>query len=276
MRRIWPFLLLLSACSENETPVKDKPPYEAPELEPLACVPNLDGQIDASELSAAFGVSVSYLASPAGEERGVDLEGKPGPDGTFVVAWDADYASDRVARISAQQLSELWFASAFPEGEFVAPFDLGGTTLSVYQRTDSAFLLWGVASAEENPPEGKTLLVYSTPITLYQFPITPGATWVSTGEVKNGTVRGLAYAGKDTYETKVDGLGELRLPDLTFQQALRVRTRVILQPAIGATVIKRQTSFLFECFGEVARATSRQDEEEEKFTTAAEVRRLGL
>jgi hypothetical protein len=94
--------------------------------------------------------------------------------------------------------------------------------------------------------------------------------------VKNGTVRGLAYAGKDTYETQVDGLGELRLPDLTFQQALRVRTRVILQPAVGATVITRQTSFLFECFGEVARATSVQNEENEKFTTAAEVRRLGL
>jgi hypothetical protein len=51
---------------------------------------------------------------------------------------------------------------------------------------------------------------------------------------------------------------------------------VILQPAVGATVITRQTSFLFECFGEVARATSVQNEENEKFTTAAEVRRLGL
>jgi hypothetical protein len=256
--------------------VRDKPPYEAPTLEPLTCVPNLDGQIDAAELSAAFDVPVSYLASPAGEQRAVDLEGKPGPDGTFVVAWDADFATDRAAQISAQPLGEQWFASAFPEGQFVAPFDLGGTTLSVYARTDSALLLWGVASAEENPPGGKTLLAYTTPITLYQFPIVPGGSWVSTGEVKNGTVRGLAYAGKDTYETQVDGLGELRLPDLTFQQALRVRTRVILQPAVGATVITRQTSFLFECFGEVARATSVQNEENEKFTTAAEVRRLGL
>lgn len=276
MRWSLPFLLLLCACSENETPVREKPLYEAPEIEPLACVPNLDGRIDASELNAAFNVPVSYLVNPAGEERGVDLEGKPGPNGTFIVAWDADYASDRVARISAQPLGDQWFASAFPQGQFVTPLDLGGSTVSIYQRTEEALLLWGVASAEENPPEGKTLLVYSTPITLYSFPIAPGTSWVSTGEVKNGTIRGLAYAGKDTYETKVDGFGELRLPDLIFEQALRVRTRVILQPAIGATVITRQTSFLFECFGEVARATSRKDEEEEKFTTAAEVRRLGL
>jgi hypothetical protein len=276
MRWSWLLPLLCFGCSENETPVRDKPPYQAPELEPLTCVPNLDGQIEASELSAAFDVPVSYLASPAGEQRAVALDGAPNPDGSFVVAWDADFATDQVAQISAQSLEGKWFASSFPQGQFVTPLDLGGATLSVYQRTESALLLWGLASAEENPAAGKTLMVYSTPITLYQFPFAPGSTWVSTGEIQNGVVRGLAYAGKDTYETKVDGVGELRLPDLTFKQVLRVRTRVVLQPAVGATVITRQTSFLSECFGEVARATSLQGEENEAFSTAAEIRRLGL
>jgi len=276
MRRCWPLLILLQSCAENETPVQSKAAYQAPELAPLACVPNLDGRIDANELQAAFNVPVSYLVSPSGEERAVDFTGQPNPDGTFSVTWDADYATDRVSRITAQPLGDQWFASLFPGGEFVAPFDAGATTLSVYAHSDSALLLLGVASAVEEPPQGKTLLVYTTPITLYQFPIAPGASWVSTGEVKNGFVRGLLYAGKDTYETKVDGMGKLALPDLTFAQALRVKTRVVLQPAAGAAVITRQTSFLFECFGEVARATSRNGEEDENFKTAAEVRRLGL
>jgi hypothetical protein len=38
----------------------------------------------------------------------------------------------------------------------------------------------------------------------------------------------------------------------------------------------RQTSWFFECFGEVARAKSRTDEPNEDFTVAAEVRRLSL
>lgn len=272
------FVLCMAAvgCGENATPTQSKPPYQAPSQAPLSCVPNLDGQIEASELSATFDVPVSYLVSPPGEERGVDLEGKPDGSGGFVIDWAADYATDRTATIKAAALGEQWFAGQFPEGQFVAPSDAGSTVLGVYSRSDEALLLWGVASALEEPPEGKTLLAYTTPITLYQFPIAPGATWVSVGEIKNGTIRGLVYAGKDTYETKVDGVGELRLPDLTFKQAMRVRTKVVLQPVAGETVITRQTSFLFECFGEVARAQSLRGESEERFTKASEVRRLGL
>lgn len=269
-------LALLCACGDDQTRPRDKAPYKAAALEPLACVPNLDGQIDESELQASFGVPVSYLVSSPGEERGVDAAGKLAADGSFLVDWSADYAGDRLARIEASALDGKWFAPSFPQGQFVAPFDVSSSTLAVYALAGGSLQLWGLASAEEAPAEGKTLLVYKTPIVLYAFPITVGSTWVSTGEIQNGTVRGLPYAGKDTYETKVDGAGELRLPDLTFTQALRVRTRVTLQPAAGKTVITRQVSFLFECFGEVARATSRQGEEEDIFTTAAEVRRLGL
>ncbi|MFN3335044.1 MAG: hypothetical protein ACK47M_21290, partial [Caldilinea sp.] len=96
---------------------------------------------------------------------------------------------------------EITIDGAAPTGDLLAK-DLAllyylAVTGQPHSRTSLALLLWGVASAEENPPEGKTLLVYTTPITLYQFPIAPGGSWVSTGEVKNGTVRGLAYAGKD-------------------------------------------------------------------------------
>jgi hypothetical protein len=39
---------------------------------------------------------------------------------------------------------------------------------------------------------------------------------------------------------------------------------------------KRTTLFMFECFGEVARAESKQDETAEDFTTAAYLRRFAL
>jgi len=74
----------------------------------------------------------------------------------------------------------------------------------------------------------------------------------------------------------VDGAGELVLPDVTFTQALRVRTRTTIEPLVGQSTSQRQVSFFFECFGEVARATSLVDEPLEDFQTALEVRRLGL
>ena len=55
----------------------------------------------------------------------------------------------------------------------------------------------------------------------------------------------------------------------------RVRTHVTVQPTAGQSQSRRQVSFVFECFGEVARATSANGEMEENFTQAAELRRLG-
>ena len=72
-----------------------------------------------------------------------------------------------------------------------------------------------------------------------------------------------------------DAMGAIDLPQLTFDQVHRVRTKVTVEPAVGATVVRRQVSFFAECFGEVARVTSQNDEPEADFTTAAELRRLG-
>ena len=74
----------------------------------------------------------------------------------------------------------------------------------------------------------------------------------------------------------MDAAGRLELTDLTFTQALRVRTRVTGVPAVGASVSRRQVSWMFECFGEVARAVSLDNEPQEDFTTTSELRRRGL
>jgi len=280
MARSIPLLLLVLACGENVTPLPDRPIYENPDGGVLSCVPNLDGRIDPNELEAAIGIPVTLLVSPPGVERPVDLVGQ-------VVAeqrvWDfaTDYADSTLARIEAAEVEGQWFEAEFPDDgtpgtRFVTPIDAGGSTVGIYRKNDDALSLLGVASAQPDPPEGRTLLVYDRPIALYRFPIEAGASHVSTGEVSGGTLRGLPYAGRDIYEVEVRSSGRIELPDLAFDQALRVDVRVTVEPAVGAATSRRQVSFLFECFGEVARATSRPDETAIDFTTAAELRRLSL
>jgi hypothetical protein len=271
-------LCVAAACGDNETPPPARGDYQTLEPAPLPCVPNLDGKIDATELQAQLGVTATYLVSPAGKERAVDTAGRTNAAGQLEWSFGVDFADDGVARLAAQPLEDKWYAASFPglPGAFVTAIDAAGRTEGVYTQDAQGFYLHGVASATEAAPEGKTLLVYTEKLALYRFPLTPGAAWTSVGEVKNGTFRSLPYAGRDTYEVKVDGAGQLTLPDFTLTQALRVRTKVTVQPSAGQTTTQRQVSFLFECLGEVTRVTSRLNEQDEGFTTASELRRLGL
>jgi hypothetical protein len=270
-------LLCLAACSPNETPPPDHVPYgDGGTLPPLTCVPNLDGQIEASELQAVLDTPVKYLVSQPGETRPVDVAGTVDAAGHRVWDWSAPAASDALLTLTATALTGTWYAASFPAGQFTTPLDAAGTTAAVYRQDSDALYLLGMASTDPAPATGKTLIVYSQPVVLYRFPLTVGAQWVSVGDVANATFRGLPYAGRDTYEVAVDAAGQLELPDLGFTQVLRVRTKVTASPAAGIPVTRYQVSFLFECFGEVARATSRDDETNPDFTVAAEVRRFGL
>ena len=74
----------------------------------------------------------------------------------------------------------------------------------------------------------------------------------------------------------VDAIGTIDLPQLTFEQVFRVRTKVTVEPTVGAAVVRHQTAFFSECFAEVARATSGDGEASADFSQAAELRRLGF
>jgi hypothetical protein len=269
------FASTLAACGPNETfPARE--PYVGTGPEPLPCLPNLDGKIEPSELEPAIGPTASYLVSPQGVERAVDLPGFVDDAGRRVWDWTVDLSDDRLFKAQASNLEGKWYAASFPVDAYVTSFDAGKTTDGIYRSDDEALWLLGVASREESPPSGKTLFVYRDPVAIFRFPIQPGAAWTSTGIVQNAVFRGLPYAGRDTYEVRVDAAGVMALPDLSFTQAHRVRTKVTIEPAAGITSVQRQVSFLFECFGEVARATSRLNETDDDFTTATEIRRLGL
>ncbi len=263
------------ACGENRT-FPEKRAYQPEAVTPLACVPNLDGKIEANELKAALEVPETLVVSPAGVHRMVDVAGTIDAQGRRTWNFATDYADDQLAKISASALTGKWFALSFPNGQYVAPVDLGAGLLGVYSADGSNLLLHGLASSKEAPPEGKTLLVYNAPVAVQKYPLEVGKSWISVGVVQNGVIRGLPYAGRDTYQVSVDAAGRLELTDLTFTQALRIRTRVTVEPSVGASVSRRQISWFFECFGEVARAASLDNEPLEDFTTTSELRRLGL
>jgi hypothetical protein len=275
MTRFLPLLLVLASCGENRT-IPDKAAYVAPTVAPLECVPNLDGRIEATEVKAALGIPVHYLASPPGTSRPVSIAGEVNGQGQRVWDLSNDYADDRVATLSASALAGHWFAASFPNGQFVSALDLGQSVLGVYQNDGTDLLLLGYATAEENPTTGKTLVVYTAPVAIFRFPLEVGKQWISVGQVSNGLVRGLPFAGRDTYQIRVDASGQLELPDVSFTQALRVRTTTTIEPAIGNAIVRRQVGWVFECFGEVARATAPDGETNDDFTTTSELRRLGL
>jgi hypothetical protein len=269
-------LLSLAACEDNQTHPEQHGAYEAGAAAPLSCVPNLDGRIDASELAPVLDSPVQYLVSPSGVSRTVDLAGTTDASGHLVWDFGTDYADDQVATIQATALAGQWYAATFPGGQFVTPFDAGDTLEAVYSQDGNGLYIHGIASTQQSPAEGQTLYAYGTPVTLYVFPLTAGATWTTTGVVQpGGMLRGLPYAGKDTYDGADVAVGQLLLPAFTFQQAHRVRFVVTAAPAAGQNVVLRQDSFLFECFGEIARATSHPGETSDDFTSAAEVRRFG-
>jgi hypothetical protein len=270
------FVFLSSGCGDNKTVPPSRAGYQGPEPQPLACLPNLDGKIDASEVQPAIDTPISYLVSPAGSTRTVDVAGLDLGNG--LIKWDfgTDYSDDQIAQIVPSTIDGKWYQSSFPADAFVTPFDAADTVENVLHQDEAGLYLHGLASHDPNPPEGQTLVVYDAPVQILAFPIQPGSSFVSVGTIQNGLIRGLQYAGKDTYEVSVDAMGTAVLPSLAFTQAHRVRTHVTVAPAVGASTSRRQVSLFFECFAEVVRATSQNDELNDNFTTAAELRRIGF
>jgi len=280
--------LSLVGCDDENLTWPDAGSYESSAQAPLACIPNLDGQVEAYEMAPTLNQLASYRVSPqlpadSQDGRLVDLLGTVDDTGRRIWDWSAADSSDRNADLAATPLAGKWYADSFPGGEFTLPADAGGRLETVYSHGEDALRVYGVASTEPDPPEGRTLLVYETPVVFLPFPLTLGQSWTQTGVVRNGTLQGLSpWSQDDVYEATVDAAGELRLPDFTFTQVLRLYTKVTIKPKAGARdgYTQHQYSYIFECFGEVARATSPLVYDPEldpgkDFSVAREVRRLG-
>src|SRR5262249_12854320 len=107
--------------------------------------------------------------------------------------------------------------------------------------------------------------------------IADGDAYTTTAQIPDGIVSGLPFIGSDQVDVDVTGSGRLDVPYVRFSPVLRVRTHVVRKPSTGTPVVgKRTTIYLFECFGEVTHAESKQDETNPDFTTAAYLRRFAL
>jgi hypothetical protein len=127
------------------------------------------------------------------------------------------------------------------------------------------------------PAAGKTLVRYPDPIAVLRFPLADGDAFSTTAQIPDGTIDGLPFIGTDKVDVDVTGSGRLDVPYVRFSPVLRVRTHVTRTPSTGTPVVgKRTTIFMFECFGEVARAESQPNEPNPDFTTAAFLRRFAL
>lgn len=251
----------LAACEANLTP---QPVVDA---SLGSCVPNRDGIIDESELPIALGATLDFYA---GSNRSVTLA----PSATGVYDLAKLYPDDSVVAVGPVQLGSQWYASQFPMGQFAV--DAGGGLDGIYHQDATALWLDGQASQAENPPAGKTLVMYANPIPILRFPLHDGETYSTTEALVNTTIDGLPLQGTDEVDADVALGAELDVPYVQFSPILRVRTNSIRTPSTGGAVNKRVTLFMFECFGEVARAESNANEPDPDFTNAAYLRRFAL
>ena len=156
--------------------------------------------------------------------------------------------------------------------------DAGSGLDGIYHQDDQALWLDGIASQQEMPMGGQTLIVYSTPLPTLRFPVVKGQSFSTTTTLAGATIAGLPFQGTDELDVDVVDEGKLSVPYVKFSPVLRVRTQAIRKPSSAGvpSTGRRTTIFLFECFGEITRAESKPDETNPDFTGAAYLRRFAL
>jgi hypothetical protein len=251
------YLLLLAACGVNQTPQ----PEPVPELP--GCVPNRDGQITSDEMPLVVGATLTYYV---GTSRTIAQQG---------TTWDLseELGDDTVIALGPVALKEQWYAASFPAGQFV--IDAGSDLEGIYHQDDQALWLDGTAS-RDSAQASRTLVVYPQPIAVLRFPVSAGDTYSTRAALAGATINGLPFNGSDEVTVTVVGAGLLAVPYVDFSPVLRVTVAVVRAPTSGPTTSRRTTLFMFECFGEVARAESKPDEPSADFTFAAYLRRFAL
>ncbi|MBL4637255.1 MAG: hypothetical protein JKY56_25595, partial [Kofleriaceae bacterium] len=205
---------------------------------------------------------VAYLVA---QEASVDLSSN-------AIELRNEFPGEVKIDLIAKSLENTWFADEFPAESIRVPLSSSGDTFAILRSSESSVSLLGIASEQA----GHTLLHYQSPIDLYRFPMQVGSAWSSTSAVI-GTLASVPYNGTDAYETTVESISSVALPHLQFTSAYRVRTIITSDSgAAGVVVTRQQISMLSECFGEITRIVSRDNESASNFTTAAELWRFSL
>lgn len=249
------------AAADATTPLPDSMPV---------CQGNNDGIITVDEMPMVSGISVNYLVNSPGTSVGVQPSGTIDGGGDRI--WDFTDTSGEVFAISLDTIWGQWFESDFVDAHYVSRLAPGSDALGVYRATNDAIWLLGFAS----PQPDVTLAVYDEPVPLIRFPLSEGQSWAVVAHITNAVYDGQPFASTDTYNISVDQRGTLDLPYLSLHNTLRLRVELTQSLPGGQTIHRFQLLYLHECYGELGRIVSLDNELDPNFTTASELRRLAL
>lgn len=233
----------------------------------VVCTPNHDGIITLNELPFApgrmgtFRIATDATWSTAGtampmNQRRWDLSG--------ALANDQDRDLALVAPATA------WWAPTFPTATYATPLSSKSELRGVFELGTDHLDLPGVVSPDT---ASKTELVYDPPARVLAVPLEAGGTWTTTSTV-SGYAQGVysAYWYTEVYESTVDQAGTMVTPYGEFP-VLRIATDLTRTSGFTPLKTTRTFTWIAECFGPVATASS-QSFESNEFSNIAEVRRL--
>jgi len=270
--RLAALLLVLgaAACPGPNPQLADSGTGDWPKGTDLSCVPDNNGEIATSELLFKPGLQATYRVNTPGTLANVDVAGKME---NTVLTWDFSATDGQLMTLTVALPGDAWYAKYFSNVSFVLPSDAAGDTLQVYRMEPTRMLLLGIVSKKPDV----TRMIYTQPVEIMQFPLKLNQMITSTGKIENGVYNGLPISADDTYEVKIDAIGNLRLPYIMLEKTLRMRVKYTAK-AMGATTAQTvyQAQWFHECYGEVVRAVSQKNEPKEDFTQAGEVRRLSF
>jgi hypothetical protein len=231
-----------------------------------SCIASDGGTILRSQIVLLPGLHATFRIA---ENATVSTAGETKSDGSRT--WDLSGAlpGDMDVLVETLSPSGAWYAGSFPTAGYVSQLLESSPLLGVFQATESALLLQGVVS-----PDGgltQTKLTYKPAVTTLQFPLKQGGTW-STSATVSGKADGVYGAYFEDYTTTVDAHGTMKTPLATFS-VQRVGTVLVRTVGVVKTTI-RSYVWVTDCYGAVAAMTSKDDEQNAEFTTAAEVRRI--
>ena len=237
------------------------------------CTPNKDGTITAAEVPIAAGLHATYKI---GTSANVSTAGDPGVGGKRIWDFSGAYANDQTVIVETQPLTGKWYATKFAGATYASKLSVSKDLLGVFETSPGALLLRGVVSPTESA--SGTSLTYTPAVSVLKFPLTKDATW-TTDATASGTAAGVDLAFFPTtekYESKVDAEGTLKTPLGTFDvmRVAIVLTRKVTTGVVVTPTVVRSFAFVTECYGTVATVTSTDNETNEEFTSASEIRRL--
>lgn len=231
------------------------------------CNPNHDGMITLAELPFMAGRMGTFRVAT---DATWNTAGTSNPNGSR--SWDLSVQlagdADRVMMLGAP--TAQWWSPTYPTATYATELSIESDLRGVFHVTGAESTLLAVVS----PAGGslRTELDYDPPAKILALPLSAGATWTSTSTV-SGTAQGAIVAYTEKYESRVDQVGTLKTPYGEFP-VLRVATSLTRTSGLATILTKRTFSWVAECFGPIATASSQDFETGVEFTDNAEIRRL--